>query len=122
MRHMPRLSPEGVSEVPPARVTNDRRPGQTFCAAIGLAGALLILSIHRHHGSTRYGWTSLDRAIVVASWMPAPPLAPVGAASASTPPAFRAFWVGLISLALGVSVVQLASRIRLIRTGGRCGP
>jgi hypothetical protein len=91
------------------------------CAAtLGLAAALA-LSAHRHTVSLRSHAPVISACHNGITWVAAPPPATVGVTQACRTARRATFWVGLISLACGIAVVQWASLLRIVRIGGRCG-
>lgn len=96
------------------------RSGALACAlAVGL-GAFIVLSFHRHAAASAAGIGQAGAPVLASvclSTFHADVLDPPVVASSSR---HAAFWVGWLSLAVGVAVVQWSRRVRADRAGGRC--
>jgi hypothetical protein len=89
-------------------------------AAISLAAALSIWA-WRPSPPARHTGQAIAAALGHVDWYSVPACLGVELAVGSSSPARATFWVGFISLASGVAIIQQADWLRVARMGGRCG-
>jgi len=100
-------------------ISRYRRP--FACAAVVGFVAVLALSVHRQATPSRHSAQIAAGCINSVTWAATLPGTSSATVQATQAALHHTFWVGLISLASGVAVVQLAGRIRIGRIGSRCG-
>jgi hypothetical protein len=103
----------------PDGVGRYRRP--FACAAVLGFVAVLIVSVHRQTAPSRHYAQVAAGSVNSITWAVTTPGNSSATAQATPAALHGTFWVGLISLASGVAVVQWAGRLRIVRVGGRCG-
>lgn len=107
-----------------ARLSMDakgRCRGAIASAAIVGFAAVLILSVHRSTTPSRGHAPAIAACHSSITWTVALPGAAADVAQATHTALNGTFWVGVLSLASGVAVVQLARLLRTVRIGSRCG-
>jgi len=103
----------------PAGIGGYARP--FACAAVVGFVAILMVSAHRHTAASRHCAQVSKGLVSSVAWAVPPREISSSMTQVAQPVLHRVFWVGLISVASGVAVVQLAGRIRIGRIGSRCG-
>jgi hypothetical protein len=89
-------------------------------AIVGFA-AVLVLCVHGSTAPARGHGPVIAACHTSITWTGALPGTPTGLGQTSRAPLHGTFWVGVLSLASGVAVVQLAGFLRTVRIGSRCG-
>ncbi len=88
-------------------------------AVLGLAAAI-VLSVHRYSGSARGHAPVVAACAGGIAWTAAVPGPAIDLARATPDAIHAAFWVGVLSLAVGVAVVEWTRRVRFVHIGGCC--